>query len=99
MDAQRRPADEYDCGSPTKSSPTPLYDPLSSSQSANLAAPKPPAKDNVLKTYQVFFLFPYLLVIVLSRLPAVLLVIPIEELGEQRAYERKASSVWSWSTK
>ena len=88
MDAQRRPADEYDCGSPTKSSPTPLYDPLSGSQSANLAAPKPPAKDNVLKTYQVLFLFP-LLVIVLFRLPTIL-VIPIEGLGEQRAYERKA---------
>ena len=88
MDAQRRPADEYDCGSPTKSSPTPLYDPLSSSQSANLAAPKPPAKDNVLKTYQVFFLFP-LLVIELYRLPAIL-VIPIEELGKQRARKRKA---------
>ena len=54
MDAQRRPVEEYECGSPTKSSPTPLYDPLSNSQSSNLAAPKaPPAKDNVLKSYQV----------------------------------------------
>ncbi|XP_063687478.1 ral GTPase-activating protein subunit alpha-2-like isoform X1 [Bolinopsis microptera] len=53
MDAQRRPVEEYECGSPTKSSPTPLYDPLSNSQSSNLAAPKaPPAKDNVLKSYQ-----------------------------------------------
>ena len=53
MDAQRRPVEEYECDSPTKSSPTLLYDPLSSSQSPNCAAPKPSGKDSVLKTYQV----------------------------------------------
>lgn len=53
MDAQRRPIEEYECESPTKSSPTLLYDPLSSSQGPNFAAPKPSGKDSVLKTYQV----------------------------------------------
>ena len=54
MDAQTLTDDEYDCGSPTTPGSTPLYDPLSSSQSSSFSSTPqpPPAKDNVLKSYQ-----------------------------------------------